>query len=43
MFENDLTQRFCVPCMTPLELRGEPEARRWECPTCGASAARRIA
>lgn len=35
MHEFELTQRFCVACMQPFELRGEASERRWECPGCG--------
>jgi predicted RNA-binding Zn-ribbon protein involved in translation (DUF1610 family) len=38
MHETELTMRFCVPCMVPLELRGEASERRWECPRCGKRA-----
>ncbi len=26
MYENALTQRFCIPCMLPIELRDDPDA-----------------
>ena len=38
MDENALTQRFCIPCMLPIELRDDPHGRRWVCPGCGAAA-----
>lgn len=36
MYEDELTQVFCVPCARPLELRTDSDSRYYECPGCGA-------
>lgn len=35
MYENELTQAFCVPCFVPMVRQGDAHQRTWECPECG--------
>ncbi len=35
MYENELTQAFCVPCFAPMVRWADTEERTWECPECG--------
>ncbi|GAA4756709.1 hypothetical protein GCM10025783_32570 [Amnibacterium soli] len=42
MYENELTQAFCVPCFTPMVRMGDAHERAWECPECGPRAAGRM-
>ncbi|MDH2444624.1 hypothetical protein QDR37_11770 [Amnibacterium sp. CER49] len=35
MYENELTQGFCITCYESLVLRGDSGERHWECPGCG--------
>lgn len=39
MYENELTQAFCVPCFTPMPRLSDAHERTWKCPARGPHAA----
>ena len=35
MYENELTQAFCVPCFATMVRWEDTRESKWECPECG--------